>query len=130
MKKYIYTLIGVISAFSVHGQNIEEKIIGTWIFKTYNLDSGISYYEPARKLIKKANGFCFKENGSVTVRMNSSGCAVIDKNGKSYVYLSDVEGTWEVKRGNCIRVKFESFIGVHEDEITIVDDKLKVEKIE
>jgi len=126
MNRYLYVLTLIVISFFVQGQNIEEKIIGIWNFKTYNQDSNISYYLPVRKLKKKIRGFQFKEDGKVTVRINGAGCAIIDEKGNSYVSLSNTEGNWKLIDDNFVQVKFETFMGVHTYKVTISDGKLKV----
>lgn len=125
MKKHIYIIVWIICSLSISGQNIEKKIIGTWIFKTYDSVNNFSTYVQARKLNNKIRGYCFKDSGIVIVRMNSSGCSLIDKKGKSYSSLTNVNGTWEVKNDNCIHIKYESFMGFHEEIITLDGNNLK-----
>lgn len=126
MNRYFFIITWIVFSFSVKGQNIEKEIIGIWNFETFNQDSGISYYVPAKKLKKKITGFRFEKDGIVIARIDGAGCSIIDEKGKSYSFLSNIKGNWKLTKDNSIQIKVETFMGLIIYKATVFERKLKI----
>ena len=93
-----------------YSQDLQTEIIGIWKFESYDSGNMTSTFERSKKFKKNKHGYEFKENGEVIVRVNSSGCVVIGKNGKSHTLLNNVTGTWRLINEKQIEIYYETFV--------------------
>ena len=93
-----------------YSQDMQTEVVGIWKFEAFDSENMISTFERTKKFIKNKRGYEFKENGEVIVRVNSSGCAVIGKNGKSQTLLSNVTGSWRLINEKQIEIYYETFV--------------------
>ncbi|MBP9160347.1 MAG: hypothetical protein KBF49_05830 [Flavobacteriales bacterium] len=104
----------------------DASILGAWVRSAHQPDSTMSIFVRARKMKPNKMGYELKANGVLLARMNSSGCAVIGKNGRSQSFLGNVQGEWKLLADKRILMTFKTFMGFYEEEAVMLDGQFRL----
>lgn len=123
----IFSIMGV---FTINGQNLIRNWSGQWTFETFDRTTKMSIYHKSSKTNKKARGYTFETDGKLTVRTDGAGCHVLQTNGKKVTFpLGEYIGTWLQLNDSTIRLRYETFIGLHTEDASLRQDKLYIRTV-
>lgn len=81
--------------------NADEKIIGTWVYDTYLVDSDFEIFTAKKELDADRHGFVFEPGGKLVIRNIDGWCDT------PQVTFQNYNGTWEYLNDSTIHISHD-----------------------
>ncbi len=106
--KYFFTIItmlalimGLYSCNKEAKSNIDDALIGTWVYDSYHIDSEFEVFTAKNELDPDRPGMIFKPNGKIINRTIFGWCATPPVSYENY------NGSWEHLSDSTILIRYE-----------------------
>ena len=124
-KVFLAIILILFFSFMPSTSEIEEDIIGIWVFEEY--DEGHRVYKKEDRFDKTKRGIEFRKDGTLARRQNAGWC------GTPPISYKNFSGTWEKVSDTKISMTYKYWGGEMEVDWLIVEvnnQKLKVETLD
>ncbi len=81
--------------------NIKDRIIGTWVYDAYLIDSDCEVYSAKKELDQDRHGMIFKPKGKLIIRNIDGWCATPP------VTFENYDGTWELLNDSTVHISHD-----------------------
>jgi hypothetical protein len=116
MKKFKITLllglVLILATSTTIDNELEEMIIGVWVYKDYN-DSSL-VYQKRSKFNSNESGIEFKHNGKLLKRQNVGWC------GTPPISYENYKGTWKKSTDSTVTIRYKYWGGMAEQDLLII----------
>jgi hypothetical protein len=109
----LISIISFLSSFVTDSNNLEDKLLGTWIYSNYHNES--IQFKKERSFDNKNPGIKFKKNGALVKRQNSGWC------GTPPISYENYKGSWKTTSDSTLTIRYEYWGGMIEEDWLITD---------